>query len=134
MNVEELLASLTAGHEVSVKFGVRDEIGPDWIGGGRFFHFTDQGEGSVAGPALDQLVAWLISACSLPDEPPGGANINFSGDLLVRANALLFEGEWSFGLTYEYPLAYDEEEFMVADLSTMAPHAGRTWPWQQRSR
>jgi hypothetical protein len=127
--MDQLAMLFTTGSEVSVEFGVRDEIGPDWIDGGRFFIFRDQGGGSLTGPAIEQIIEWLVIACDLPMKIPGDANILFDGVLLVRTNTLVFEGTWSLCVTYQYPLAWEEDEFIVADLLTMTPHAGRRWPW-----
>jgi len=102
--VEELEALLALIEQADfwVKWVVRCEIGPEWIGGGRFIQFYLARQPLANTPLHDRLKHALVESLRVP-ETSGDAVISGGGTITRKGDALEIEFEWSAAVPYMYP-------------------------------
>lgn len=109
----QLERMLAQGAEIRAEWSVRCEIGPDWIGAGRFFSFW------VGEEPLDEhcmghrlLAQAIIDHFALPESHEDEAT-HGDGTIERRGDALWIDYEWSRGVPYQYPSASGIDEAVI---------------------
>jgi hypothetical protein len=93
------LFALIQSSDFWVKWEVRCDIGPEWIGGGRSIQFYLDQRPLADTPVHNQLKDALINALTIPDNS-SDAVISGEGTITRLQNALEIEYEWSEAVPY----------------------------------
>lgn len=102
--VEQLVALLALIEQADfrVKWEVRCEIGPEWIGGGRFIQFYLALQPLANTPMHDRLKHALVESLRIP-ETCGDAVVSGEGTITRKGDVLEIEYDWSAAVPYMYP-------------------------------
>ena len=95
----EALLALIEQAEFWVKWEVRCEIGPEWIGGGRLIQFYLARQPLADTPMHDQLKHALVESLRIP-ETSGDAVVSGEGTINRKGDVLEIEFEWSAAVPY----------------------------------
>jgi hypothetical protein len=98
----EALLALIEQAEFWVKWEVLCEIGPEWIGGGRFIQFYLALQPLADTPMHDRLKHALVESLGIP-ETSGDAVVSGEGTITRNGDVLEIEFEWSATVPYMYP-------------------------------
>jgi hypothetical protein len=97
----EALLALIEQAEFWVKWEVRCEIGPEWIGGGRSIQFYLARQPLANTPLHDRLKHALVESLRVP-ETSEDAVISGEGTITRKGDVLDIEYEWSAAVPYMY--------------------------------
>lgn len=98
----ETLLALIEQADFWVKWEVRCQIGPEWIGGGRSIQFYLARRPLADTPLHDRLKHALVEALRVP-EASEDAVICGEGTIIRKGDVLEIEFEWSAAAPYMYP-------------------------------
>ena len=95
----ETLLALIEQAVFLVQWEVRCEIGPEWIGGGRFIQFYLARQPLANTPVHDRLKHALVESLGVP-ETSGNAVVHGEGTITHKGDVLEIEFEWSAAVPY----------------------------------
>ncbi len=125
LSFDDLLCRLAGGLTIEARFGVHSDIGPGWIGGGRYFMFTLECAGrrlllDDESPAHRVLREALTMCFRLPlsTEPD---NLSFDGEITRDGDRLVLGYEWTMGAPYSERPRVDSDEATFYDVAAGRP-------------
>lgn len=98
----ETLLALIEQADFWVNGEVRCEIGPEWIGGGRFIQFYLARQPLADTPLHDRLKQALVESLRIP-ETSEDAVVSGEGTITRKGDVLEIDFEWSSAVPYMYP-------------------------------
>ena len=123
-SIQTLLINIES-YELWVKWEVRCEIGPDWIGGGITIQFYLDDRPLAQTPFHTQLKIILQERLKIPDSSPD-AVINGEAEINRIGNRLDLDYSWSETVPFAYPRYSGSGTALFIDLTKAFTNLGKT--------
>jgi hypothetical protein len=112
MNIKDELKNEVISNTLSVKWKVRSDIGPNWIGSNREIYFYKNSKPMDENLAYSFLKESLIEKLNIPEKTEDDT-IEGEGDLFMLGNDLLIKYTISYTIPYDYPHRYENGEVVL---------------------
>lgn len=112
MNIKDELKNELISNTLSVKWKVRSDIGPNWIGSNREICFYKNSKPMDENLTHSFLKESLIEKLNIPEKSEDDT-IEGDGDLFILGNDLLIKYTISYTIPYDYPHKYENGEVVL---------------------